>query len=224
MLKTCKKIFTKKIVALLLAMSVLMGGLISASAQTQTSNIQGKGEITTSYSNDMKTLKINRDGRNVLTVTRKNEFDGSVDIKDPKGKISTVAIKVAPLSNNQYNLTIIDMQTSKTFHVTSKINPLADYIFNKNSLKVGNNQQEPDALAYYLLYGKMPDIKDIVISVLGTAAGSYAQNVTNYIMENWEELQYLYSFYGFWAVVGAIATAPGIAGVISGAAIAAIVA
>jgi hypothetical protein len=141
MLKTCKKIFTKKIVALLLAMSVLMGGLISANAQTQTSNIQGKEKITTSYSNDMKTLKINRDGRNVLTVTRKNEFDGSVDIKDAKGKISTVAIKVAPLSNNQYNLTIIDMQTSKTFRVTSKINPLADYIFNKNLLKIGNNQQ-----------------------------------------------------------------------------------
>jgi hypothetical protein len=69
----------------------------------------------------------------------------------------------------------------------------------------------------------MPDIKDIVISFLGTATGSYVQNVTNYMVDNWEELQYLYAFYGLWAVVGAIATAPGIAGVISGAAITAIV-
>ncbi|KAA5806683.1 hypothetical protein [Thermoanaerobacterium thermosaccharolyticum] len=216
MLELYKRVSTKKTVALLLAMLVLLGGIISASAQTL--NVQEKDKISMSVSNDTKTLNISRNGHNVLTVTRKSSFDGMVNFKDSKGKTSTVAIKVTPISNNQYDITITDEESLKTFHVTSKINPLADYLFNKNSLKIENNQQEPDALAYYLGTGKLPNVRDIVANVLGGAIGSYVQEVTNYIVKNWEDLKYLYSFYGFWAVVNAIVTAPELAGIITGAA------
>ncbi|WKV08845.1 hypothetical protein Q2T46_15220 [Thermoanaerobacterium sp. CMT5567-10] len=185
---------------------IIRGGIISASAQTL--NVQGKDKISMSVSNDTKTLNITRNGHNVLTVTRKSSFDGVVNFKDSKGKTSTVAIKVTPISNNQYDITITDEESLKTFHVTSKINPLADYLFNKNSLKIENNQQEPDALAYYLLTGKTPDLNSIASSIF---SGETLREVLNYIRNNWKYLCDLYNSAGFWAVVYTIVYAPEIA-------------
>jgi|GEM_PF-6543101 len=61
--KITQKSFYKKTVALLLAMLVLLGGIISASAQTL--NVQEKGKISMSISNDTKTLNIIRDGHDI---------------------------------------------------------------------------------------------------------------------------------------------------------------
>ncbi|MEG6570773.1 hypothetical protein [Thermoanaerobacterium thermosaccharolyticum] len=63
MLKLHRRVSTKKTVALLLAMLVLLGGIISASAQTL--NVQEKGKISMSISNDTKTLNIIRDGHDI---------------------------------------------------------------------------------------------------------------------------------------------------------------
>lgn len=173
-------------------------------------------DIVISYSSDMKTLRIVKNGRDVLTVTRKNAFNGSVTFRDVKNRTSTADIKVIPLPNNEYKLIIKDTKTSETFYVTSKINPLADYEFsNKNSLKKGNNRQVPDALVYYLVTGTMPDFASVLSGFLAGLAGGYVEEVYKYLTENWDDLMYLYSFYGFWRTVIAVATAPKLAGIIS---------
>lgn len=61
----------------------------------------------------------------------------------------------------------------------------------------------------------MPDFASVLSGFLGGLAGGYVEEVYKYLTENWDDLMYLYSFYGFWRTVIAVATAPKLAGIIS---------
>jgi hypothetical protein len=152
-------------------------------------------------------------------VTREDAFNGLAAFDVSNGTKYSLAIKVTPLTNSEYDLTITDEQSSKVFSTTSKINPLADSLFNTTTSTIKSNQQEPDALIYYLVTGQTPSVAAIV-SGLG---GTYVASVVYYLDNNWAYLSWLYADAGFWAVVAAIAAAPEILSVIGYAAIVALV-
>ncbi|WP_075859626.1 hypothetical protein [Carboxydothermus pertinax] len=202
-----KSNFLKQIIALILTVSVLSGGLVSV-VKAETIDGKGKGNIAVSYSNNGKTLKITKDGSNMLFVTRKTEYDGIINFKDSKGNILSVIIKVTPLPNGEYNLTIKDEQTSEVFHVKSRINPLSDIVFNKPFLTTEIDQQQPYALAYYLWLGQKPSLNVIIATAGSAGLGKAAEQVGEYIVKNWSILVRTYQTYGFWSVVYLIAAAP----------------
>ncbi|MBZ4684213.1 MAG: hypothetical protein JG768_1640 [Fusobacteriales bacterium] len=141
----------------------------------------------------------------------------------PNGKESFSTIKITPTTDNEYEITITDMQSLEIYHVKSKINPLSDYIFNHTSSTVKFNQNIPDALLYYAHNGKWPDFQSIVASALAGASGEVVKKVTEVIIKNWPVIRSLITYEGIWAAVSFIISAPELAGIITGAAATAIV-
>jgi hypothetical protein len=216
------KIFTKKFLAVFLMVVVMITNLINV-ANAQALNTKFKGNISTIYSKDGKNLEVIRDGKKILSVTRKNTLEGIISFKMPNGKESFSTIKITPTTDNEYEITITDMQSLEIYHVKSKINPLSDYIFNHTSSTVKFNQNIPDALLYYAHNGKWPDFQSIAASALAGASGEVVKKVTEVIIKNWPVIRSLITYEGIWAAVSFIISAPELAGIITGAAATAIV-
>ena len=217
------KIFTKKFLAVFLMAVVMITNLINV-ANAQALNTKLKGNISIIYSKDGKNLEAIRDGKKILNVKRKNTLEGIISFKMPNGKESFSTIKITPTTDNEYEITITDMQSLEIYRVKSKINPLSDYIFNhRASSTVKFNQNGPDALLYYVFSGTWPDVRSVVAGALAGASGQVVKKVTEVITEDWPIIRSLIIYEGIWAAVAFIISAPELAGIITTAAATAIV-